>query len=495
MNAFARRRALGVFAAGIALALALCAASPFAAYADDADDDQETTAGIADFTDRDTGLYPDVQENATYQNSGNRGCTSCHDNLFDLDKDNGTTTHITTYVGMKAANYTADCQTCHGIASALTGNLMAENIHVSHYSSEEFVEANGNCWSCHAMTYDEDGNYTMVLYEELQYEDSYGGYPDASLSEATQAWAAARGWTTGYMSGVSVVSSDDAELDVALDQAASEEDEEFLVLNYQHEDGDDAYSSIDADTWTLTVTGVNNPTTFTLDDLKALPQVTTTVGQWCAVNGINGASADNMPVQGVLLADLIEACGGLADGANAIYPEAIDGWAGATGISVQELIDANTLICYANYGHDLTVEQGGPAKLLVPGAKGAVSVKNLVGIDFAQTDEPSSIGSPINAINTSWFDNDGVEATVGEPVVLEGASYGDELATIEFSLDYGVTWTSVDVPEDFDPQQWVHYTLTWTPEEAGTYIVKARAIGADGTEQSSPSSLIVVVSE
>jgi hypothetical protein len=67
--------------------------------------------------------------------------------------------------------------------------------------------------------------------------------------------------------------------------------------------------------------------------------------------------------------------------------------------------------------------------------------------------------------------------------------------TIEFSFDYGVTWTSVDVPDDFDPQQWVHYTLTWTPEEAGTYIVKARAIGADGTEQSSPSSLIVVVSE
>ena len=51
------------------------------------------------------------------------------------------------------------------------------------------------------------------------------------------------------------------------------------------------------------------------------------------------------------------------------------------------------------------------------------------------------------------------------------------------------------MPEDFDPQQWVHFTLNWTPEQAGTYIVKAKAIGVDGTEQAAPSNLIVVVSE
>lgn len=71
-------------------------------------EEEESFSTAADFTKRSTGLYPDVQTNAEYQNSGNRGCSACHDNLFDLDKDNGTYTHITTYIGLKKATYNGD---------------------------------------------------------------------------------------------------------------------------------------------------------------------------------------------------------------------------------------------------------------------------------------------------------------------------------------------------------------------------------------------------
>ncbi len=504
------KHAIGRAAAVFGLALAIGGA-PFVlgtAGADEAGDEGVgLPAGItrvADFTDRSTGVFPDINANATYQNTGNRGCMACHDDLYDVNKDNGTYTHITTYVGMKDGTYDADCKTCHSLASALCGNVMSENIHVSHYSSDAFVSMNGNCWSCHAMTVDGDGNAKMLLVEDLMYDAAWGGYPDAIENDATVAFSLARGFDTGYFSGVSVESAPD--LTVDLDQEFNAEEDQFLIMNFERIDGDDAYATIDAQTWTLEVTGVMNPRSFTLEELKELPQTETVAAQWCAVNGINGAMVQNTPISGVLLSDLIEACGGLAGGCNAAYFTAIDGWEHMDGSDVQTLIDSNVMICLGMYGHDLTLEQGAPAKLFVPGANGSNSVKYLSNIDFAHTDTPMLLGVDSDcgffAVNATWFVNDGVEAKVGEVVQLEGAAYGfsnvkqdAHPAAVEFSFDYGRTWTTVEVPEGFDPQQWTHFTLNWTPSEAGTYVVKARTVGANGAEQAEDSNLIVLVSE
>ena len=151
-------------------------------------------------------------------------------------------------------------------------------------------------------------------------------------------------------------------------------------------------------------------------------------------------------------------------------------------------------------------------EIFVPGTGGTATVKNLVGIKFSKTDNPpvySDIAVPsieagalIN-MNTSWFDNDGVQAKVGEPVTLEGASWGwtfgdacnYEVDKILFSLDYGQNWTEVDSPDSFDPYQWTHFTMTWTPEKAGTYIAKAKAVSKNGVERGKDASIIIQVSE
>ena len=82
------------------------------------------------------------------------------------------------------------------------------------------------------------------------------------------------------------------------------------------------------------------------------------------------------------------------------------------------------MIVLERYGHDLNIAQGGPVEIFVPGTGGTATVKNLVGIKFSKTDNPpvySDIAVPsieagalIN-MNTSWFDNDGVQAKVGDP--------------------------------------------------------------------------------
>ena len=506
MNAATRPVVRGLAALGLTLAVSLSFAGVGGTPSAWADEEEGSAiAGYSDFTDRSTGLYPDVQKNAEYQNSGNRGCVSCHADLYDdVDKSNGTYEHITTYVGLKDGTYASDCKTCHAVGIGTTGNAMSENIHVSHYSNQAFLALNGNCWSCHSMYFNEDGTIVMGMFEDVQYEKTYGGQNFIPGTEANTArFNEMRGWETGTISGVTALNAPDITVD--LDQIANEEVNEFLCVNYVRTDGNDAYAAIDPEAWTLEVTGVNNPTTFTLDELKALPTVKTNVAQWCAANGINAAMVDNMPVEGVLLRDLVEACGGLADGANAIFFSAADGWyLSVNGMSAQQLMDSNVLIVFANYDHDLTVYQGGPAKMLIPAWAGALSVKNLTGISFEAVDEPVDMSADfgIYPVNTSWFVNDGVQAKVGETISIEGASMGVSGATmdmhpvqIQFSFDYGDTWLTFDVPEDFDPQQWVHYTLNWTPEQAGTYVLKAKAIGADGTEQAAASNLIVVVSE
>lgn len=524
---FGRKHALAAAVCLTALVLCLAACAPTtapqegnagstpAAETGEGADDGQSFSTAADFTDVSTGMFPDIQRNAEFQNTGNRGCAACHDDLFTLDKNNGTYVHITNQVGMKKGTYNGDCAVCHFQKMGTAGNIMSENLHVRHYSSSEFVNANGNCWSCHVTDTNDDGSIVMKLFEDVKYDMSYGGYPNEDETDIH--WLERHGWDEGTFTGVIRVT--DPKLDVQFDQATSSEDAEFNILNFERIDGNDVYAEIEKTvsdgSYRFTVEGVGKPGEYTLEDLKAMPQTEFSAAQYCYVAGYNTAMFDNMPMKGVKLSDFIEAVGGIDAGANTITPIAVDGWTaiypdGATDL--QSYIDNDAVLVLERYGHDLTIDQGGPVEIFVPGTGGTATVKNLVGISFSKTDNPplySDIANPsiesgalIN-MNTSWFDNDGVQAKVGEPLTLEGASWGwifgddlnYEVDKVRFSLDYGQNWVDVDVPDSFDPYQWAHFTMTWTPEKAGTYIAKAKAVTKSGVEQGVDASIIIQVSE
>ncbi len=509
---------VGALALVGATSLAACAPTTASENADSSTDtsqnqvmtNEDGTAMMSDFTDRSNGLFPDVQENDKYLNSGSRGCASCHTDLWKLDKNNGTTTHITEYVGLKDGTYRGDCGVCHNGMTGTAGNIMSENIHTVHYSSELFNEGNGNCWSCHVTSTDENGDIQMMLFEDVMYEPIWGGYPD-NATDFTEKWVKDRGWESGYMSGVSV--DEDPQLSVDLDQAPSDEDDQFYIQNYKHADGNDAYANIDPSTWTLQVTGAEKSGSYTLDDIKAMPQTEKTATQWCLVVGYNTAMVNNTPFKGVLLEDFVKAVG-VPEECNTLTYSAIDGWEGilpGNAGSLQSYIDAGAILVYNSWGHDLTIEQGAPLVLFVPGTGGTVSIKYLNGLDFSVTENPAKIDDLAPAfpndqmvldLNSSWFVNDGVKAKVGEQFTIEGASFNWHfgsmeypIKSVEFSLDYGRTWQTFDTPTDFDDDQWTHFTVNWTPDEAGTYIMKVRAVAEDGTVQGTPSSVIIEVEE
>lgn len=438
--------------------------------------------------------------------------------------------HIISNIGYGKKVVWGDCQPCHDMRVGRAGIYLADSIHASHYANPTFTDAQkGNCWSCHQSTTDANGNTTLALYDEVKYEAYAGGYPTPTDTN-TRWWIDSRGISDGgYMTSVGI--DENPVIDVKFSQPASNEEDNFVIDNwdsiemeprdyYYHYEKttsepytwslDDSY-----DNWSLEVKGgVNNPRSFTMEELKALPQTEYTATQNCETSGLGCTTISNIPVKGVLLKDIIEACGGLTYDASTyqLLPLSADSWTGEffDGVSLQSLLDVNAMVALQYYGHDLTVDNGNPATIVAPGMPGAEWCKHLVSINFAHEEDSAKVFNPyennkdiasLYALNSAFFQEDGVRGKVGEPVALTGYSFSwagtsmGRVTSVDFSLDYGDTWQSFDVDPTLDPLQWAYWDFTWTPEEAGTYIVKVQAHAEDGTVQTRPVNLLVIVEE
>lgn len=488
--------------------------------ATDASGESETKAAVdtpgstqavtmKDYRNMSSGLFPDTKDNTEWLNTGNRGCNACHDDLYDVMMMQEPK-HIVSKFGFGKKLAVNDCLPCHDSHTSRCAPYFGDIMHAKHYGSIMFTEGGGNCWSCHAMnSAGALGEYQFMLFDHLMYMDDLGGFIDGS-TDPNQWWLKSRGYESGYRTGITTEGA--PTLDVAIDQPVTEEDDMFIIENY-------GTTEVDIDKWTLDFTeGVNNPRSFTLDELKAMPQTEITATQACFTNGVNGVLACNIPIKGVKLSYLIEQCGGLVDGVNSIHTDSGD-WEPWFQDHSWEVIEAvDPIVALEYFGHPLDAHQGYPATMVYPGLSGGPWQKYLTTVSFktvevpneAQRNFPKLFGNPegptradgstlIFPVNSAFFDNDGIEAKVGQELTLSGyswswAQYAGTLTTIEFSDDYGRNWTEVEVPASFDPNQWVRWDLKWTPSEPGTHILHVKGI-SDMYEQSVPSSIIIEVAE
>lgn len=144
--------AVAVVAAVLAVSLALWGCAPKAQLSDtgsqEATEDTEAIESMyPDFTDKNAGNFNDTYSTTDMLNAGNRGCNACHEDLWDVMNMKDGYNHILTHVGYDKALTYQDCEPCHRGHTALTGPYLGDLIHASHYGSEVFQEANGNCWS------------------------------------------------------------------------------------------------------------------------------------------------------------------------------------------------------------------------------------------------------------------------------------------------------------------------------------------------------------
>ena len=144
--------------------------------------------------------------------------------------------------------------------------------------------------------------------------------------------------------------------------------------------------------------------------------------------------------------------------------------------------------------------QGYPVQLWTPTLGGCHYTKRVVELDFtADPTEPKyykgftnpKTGEMFNKPNTSIFNyTNGTFFPAGQAIEFEGFAdaYEVPITAVEISLDKGKTWTRYEVGET-DPLRWVNWKFSFTPENPGSYLLKVRAIAADGSVSTDPSQL------
>ena len=159
-----------------------------------------------------------------------------------------------------------------------------------------------------------------------------------------------------------------------------------------------SYPVIKAKKYRLEVTGlVDRPTTFTLSDLRALPTTRMVKAFQC----VTGWRVTNVAWEGVTLKDLLDTVGVQA-GAVALTFESYDG-ADTESLTIDQAQLPDVMVAYQMINAPITVEHGGPVRLVVAPMYGYKSLKWLSAIRVVDAVKPGyweQNGYPVNG----WLD-------------------------------------------------------------------------------------------
>ena len=159
-----------------------------------------------------------------------------------------------------------------------------------------------------------------------------------------------------------------------------------------------SYPSISETDYRLEVSGkVDHPSTYTLDDLKAMPSTKMVKTFQC----VTGWSVPDVEWEGVRLSHILGAAG-VQPGAGAITFESYDN-ADTESLTVDQAHLPDVIVAYRMLGEPVTQEHGGPVRLYVAPMFGYKSLKWLSAIRVVESVEPGyweQNGYPTNG----WLD-------------------------------------------------------------------------------------------
>jgi sulfane dehydrogenase subunit SoxC len=282
---------------------------------------------------------------------------------------------------------------------------------------------------------------------------------------------------------------------------------------------------VDAAGWRLTLGGkVRKPLTFTLDDLKALPKVSSQVTLECAGNGRSLLSprpisqpwlmeaVGNAEWTGTPLRSLLEEAGPVAGAVEVVFTGLDRGVQGGIeqlyerSLTLAEASRNEALLAYEMNGMPLTPQHGFPVRLVIPGWYGMAHVKWLHSITLV--DSPFRGYQQETAYHVAPSDED-----LGEPVgrilprslmvppgiadhlsrirylhpgecVLEGRAWSGRGAIdkVQVSTDGGTSWVDAELGPSPAEFAWRGWRFKWQAE-AGEFVVSCRATDAAGNVQ------------
>lgn len=245
---------------------------------------------------------------------------------------------------------------------------------------------------------------------------------------------------------------------------------------------------INGKTWKLSIGGhVNNPTTLTYDQLRALPAVERYHTLECISNEVGGDLMSNAYFRGARLADILDYAG-IQPGANELIFRAADDYSDRLHLS--QAMDPQSLIVYEINGEPLPQAHGYPARLLIPGLYGMKNGKWLTSLEVSSGDymgywETRGWTKEAKVKMTSRIDlpRDGAVMT-SRRTWIAGVAYAADrgIGRVEVSTDSGATWQPATLRRPLGALTWALWQYEWQPT-AGDHILAVRAIDLDGAMQ------------
>lgn len=240
--------------------------------------------------------------------------------------------------------------------------------------------------------------------------------------------------------------------------------------------------SIDRETYRLEITGmVDNPTSFTLDELQALDLVDLPLTIECIGNGATGKLLGTALWRGFILYDLLESLG-IAENATGVKYLAADGYYASHTL---DQIENNGVLgaLYMN-GVEIPPVQGFPLRILNPGYYGIKQpawVTQIEVIDRPLEDYWEDRGwdtSPPIAIDSKIFFPEGATSVnASQNLRIGGCAFGGtRVKLVEYTIDGGSTWDYATIVQRIDADNvWVFWEINVSFSDIGQITLQIRA--------------------
>ena len=261
---------------------------------------------------------------------------------------------------------------------------------------------------------------------------------------------------------------------------------------------------VDPSTWSLTINGpyVNNPISYTYDELLARPSVDREVTLSCVSNPVGGSLVGNAIWSGIPITELLEEAG-IQDPTNSqhqFFSRSVDGF--TCGFPVPLAYDGRTaMLALKMNGEPLPIIHGFPARLVIAGLYGYVSatkwieeitITDWIGVDGFWIPRGWSKEGPVKTQSRIDVPANRTELPIGTTTVAGVAfspSIGIEKVEVfvgqdpDESLTNDAAWTEVELANVESDETWVQWRYDWdaTP---GDWLVRVRATDKDGNTQS-----------
>ncbi|MFX1558288.1 MAG: molybdopterin-dependent oxidoreductase [Promethearchaeota archaeon] len=230
-----------------------------------------------------------------------------------------------------------------------------------------------------------------------------------------------------------------------------------------------AFPVIDEQSYKLEITGyIENPTNYSLSELRALPLIEFPLTIECIGNPVWGSLISTAIWKGFSIYNLLSSLG-IKSNATGVKYYAADGYYATH--TMEQLINNSVIGALFINNQTLPLTLGFPLRIINPGFYGAKQPAWVVRIEVADMplndywDDRGWDTSPPMAVDSKiFFPEDYISVKRGDSILIGGAAYGGtRISKVEYTINDGLDWHQANIIKsvDFD-NVWVFWEIKLT---------------------------------